>query len=212
VKLTPLEIRKQTFARKRLGGVDPLEVQDFLNQVAAELEEMTRENAILRERRDAAAANLNEYKTMEDTLRRTLVRAERISSESREHAQRESDIVLQQAHLRAERVLEDARSRLRQLTDEIEELNKKKEVFVHRFRSLVKMQLELLDQHREDYDDITRIAESASRATDRYAPPADLGEERGPAGEAEPFAYADEDLLPDDGNDVAGVGRSRDED
>jgi cell division initiation protein len=210
VKLTPLEIRKQTFARKRLGGVDPLEVQDFLNQVAAEVEELTRENALLRERRDTAAAKLNEYKTMEDTLRKTLLRAERLSSESREHAQKESEIILQQAHLRAERVLEDARARLRQLTDEIEELNKKKEVFVHRFRSLIKMQLELLDQHREDYDDITRIAETASRAMDRYAPPSDLGEERTDA--EPPIRYADEDLLEEETDEIAEVGRHRDED
>jgi len=210
VKLTPLEIRKQTFARKRLGGVDPLEVQDFLNQVAAEVEELTRENALLRERRDAAAAKLNEYKTMEDTLRKTLLRAERLSSESREHAEKESEIILQQAHLRAERVLEDARARLRQLTDEIEELNKKKEVFVHRFRSLVKMQLELLDQHREDYDDITRIAETASRAMDRFAPPADLGEDRADA--EPPIRYAEEDLLGEETDEIAEVGRRRDED
>lgn len=210
MKLTPLEIRKQTFARKRLGGVDPLEVQDFLNQVAAEVEELTRENALLRERRDAAAAKLNEYKTMEDTLRKTLLRAERLSSESREHAEKESEIILQQAHLRAERVLEDARARLRQLTDEIEELNKKKEVFVHRFRSLVKMQLELLDQHREDYDDITRIAETASRAMDRFAPPADLGEDRADA--EPPIRYAEEDLLGEETDEIAEVGRRRDED
>lgn len=168
MRLTPLEIRKQNFSRRRLGGVDPEEVQDFLNLLASELEEILRENAALKDQRVAAEHKLDEYQTMEETLRKTLVRAEKIGSESKEHAQRESELILQQAHLRAERVLTDARTRLRQLTDEIEELHKKKEVFVHRFRSLVNMQLELLDQHRPDYDDISRLAEDANQTIDRY--------------------------------------------
>jgi cell division initiation protein len=168
VRLTPLEVRKQNFSRRRLGGISSEEVQDFLNLIASELEDILRENAALKDQRVDAERKLDEFQTMEETLRKTLVRAEKIGSESKEHAQREAELILQQAHLRAERVLSDARTRLRQLTDEIEELHKKKEVFVHRFRSLVNMQLELLDQHGPDYEDISRLAEDANQAIDRY--------------------------------------------
>ena len=127
MRLTPLEIRKQTFSRRRLGGVDSEEVQDFLNLVAAEFEEILRDNALVSERLTQADQKIHEFRSMEETLRRTLVRAEQLKNESKDNARRECELVLQEARLRAERVLEDARSRLRQLTDEIEELQKKKQ-------------------------------------------------------------------------------------
>jgi cell division initiation protein len=174
MRLTPLEIRKQTFSRRRLGGIDSEEVQDFLNLVASELEELLRDNALAGERLTQADQKIHEFRSMEETLRRTLVRAEQLKNESKENARRECELVLQEARLRAERVLEDARNRLRQLTDEIEELQKKKEVFLHRFRSLVSMQMELLDQHHQDYEDVSRISREAHTALERHSRPIEV--------------------------------------
>jgi cell division initiation protein len=185
VRLTPLEIRKQTFSRRRLGGVDSDEVQDFLNLVAAEMEEIVRENSVVREKLDAANHQIAEFKSMEETLRRTLLRAEEMSSESQENARRECELILKEGRLRADRVLEDARGRLKLLTNEIEELHKKKEVYLHRFRSLVEMQMELLEHHRQDYDEISHLATEAQDSVERYSRPFDSSVE-GEAGRAEP--------------------------
>lgn len=174
MRLTPLEIRKQTFSKRRLGGVDPEEVQDFLNLVAAEFEETLRDNALVSERLTQADQKIHEFRSMEETLRRTLVRAEQLKNESKDNARRECELVLQEARLRAERVLEDARSRLRQLTDEIEELQKKKEVFLHRFRSLVSMQMELLDQHHQDYEEVAKISKDAHATLERHSRPVEV--------------------------------------
>jgi cell division initiation protein len=171
VRLTPLEIRKQVFSRRRLGGVDAEEVQDFLNLIATELEEVVRENALLRERLEASNQKVAEFRSMEETLRRTLVRAEQLSSESEDNARREGDLLLRQAQLRAERVLDDARNRLKHLAAEVDELQKKKDIFLHRFRSLVEMQLELLDQHGPDYDEVSSLADDAREALLRHMRP-----------------------------------------
>lgn len=171
MRLTPLEIRKQAFARRRLGGVDPEEVQDFLNLVATELEELVRENAHLREQIDSANAEIHEFKDMEATLRKTLVKAEQMSTESKDTAERESEHILLEAQERAERVLGDARNRLGLLTEEIEELQTKKDVFLNRFRSLVQRQLDLLEEHRPDFDEVGELVDEAKDAIDRHGRP-----------------------------------------
>ncbi len=171
MRLTPLEIRKQTFPRRRFGGVDPEEVQDFLNLVASEVEELVRGNALLRERLEGANTQIAEFRTMEETLRRTLVKAEEISAESQDNARRECELIIKQGQLRAERILEDARARLRLLKEEIDELQKRKEVYLHRLRSLIEMQGELLEQHREDFDEISLVARDAHEAVERHGRP-----------------------------------------
>ena len=97
MRLTPLEIRKQSFSRRRFGGVDPEEVQDFINLVASEMESLTREYALNRERLDVANQKIEEFRTIEETLQRTLMRAEEMSSASQDHARRESELILQEA-------------------------------------------------------------------------------------------------------------------
>lgn len=176
MRLTPLEVRKQTFARRRIGGVDPEHVQDFLNVVATELEDLLREQALLRERLDAANQKINEFRSLEETLRKTLVKAEGVTKETEEAAKKQGEHILQQANLRAERVLADARNRLRQITAEIAELSKKKDVFLNRFSSLVRNQLELLSQHQPDYDELSGIAEDAEDALLRHDGPAEVDE------------------------------------
>ena len=191
MRLTPLEIRKQAFSRRRLGGVDPEEVQDFLNLVATELEEIVRENAHLREQIEIANSEIHEFKDMEATLRKTLVKAEQMSSESKHHAAQESEHILLEAQERAERVLGDARNRLGLLTEEIEELQTKKDVFLNRFRSLVKRQLDLLEEHRPDYDEVGDLVDEAKDAIERHNRP--VGRPAGTAADSD--ADAEEDDL-----------------
>ena len=194
MRLTPLEIRKQAFSKRRLGGADPEEVQDFLNLVATELEQLARENARLREQIDAQNDEIREFKAMESSLRKTLVRAEEMSSESKHEAAKESEHILLEAQERAERVLGDARTRLGLLTEEIEELQTKKDVFLNRFRSLVKRQLDLLEEHRPDYDEVGGLVEEAQEAIERHERPVGADEDE-PVGELE---FVDEAADADD--------------
>jgi len=208
VRLTPLEIRKQTFPRRRFGGVDAEEVQDFLNLAASELEELVRSNALLKERLEGANQQITEFKTMEETLRRTLIRAEEMSAESQDNARRECELIIKQGELRAERILEDARARLRVLKEEIDELQKKKEVYLQRFRSLIDMQMELLEHHRDDFDEISLVADAAQKAEERHARPVTVpdddgflrsrqadGESNGGHDRSGPLAPSDESFL-----------------
>ena len=84
-----------------------------------------------------------------------------MSAESQDNARRECELIIKQGELRAERILEDARARLRVLKEEIDELQKKKEVYLQRFRSLIDMQMELLEHHRDDFDEISLVADAA---------------------------------------------------
>ena len=192
MRLTPLEVRKQAFARRRLGGVDPEEVQDFLNLVATELEEIVRENAHLREQIEEANSEIHEFKDMEAMLRKTLVKAEQMSSESKVNAAQGSEHILLEAQERAERVLGDARNRLGLLTEEIEELQTKKDVFLNRFRSLVTRQLDLLEEHRPDFDEVDGLVNDAKDAIDEHNRPVGLAADRD-----------DEDEVEEDGDGLA---------
>jgi len=144
MELSPLEITQREFGRK-FRGLDPEEVHTFLEQIS---EEMTR---LVQETTDRAAqiqrleAQLRVHQEREDSLRNTLVSAQKMTDEIKANATREADLVLKEAELKAERLLEQAHRKLAQVQAEIAELLRQRDLFAAKLRGLLKTHLELLD-------------------------------------------------------------------
>lgn len=144
MELSPLEITQREFGRK-FRGLDPEEVQTFLEQIA---EEMTR---LLQESSDRAAqiqrleAQVRVHQEREDSLRNTLVTAQKMTEDIKATAKREADLILKEAELKAERFLEETHRKLAQVQAEIAEFKRQRDLFASKLRGLLKTHLELLD-------------------------------------------------------------------
>ena len=101
-KITPVDIQHKTF-KKALQGYDRTEVDQFLDDVIETLEDDAQQNAAL----EAEIADLRErishFKAMEESLRNTLVLAQRTADEVKASAHKEADIIKEQARIAAER-------------------------------------------------------------------------------------------------------------
>ncbi len=161
MKLTPLEIRKQSF-RKTMRGFDPEEVRVFLDMAADEYEKVLQENGMLSEKVRYLNERLEEYHHLEKTLQSSILTAERAAADSRERSRLEAETVVNDAHVRAERILEDSRGRLRQLSEQIRRLTTQKDLYVQGFRSLLDAQAQFLDGHLEDLGAIGELDDRAS--------------------------------------------------
>ncbi len=182
MKLTPLEVRKQSF-RKTMRGFDPEEVRIFLDMVAEEYERVLQENGMLSEKVRYLNERLEEYHNLEKTLQNSILTAERVAAESRDRSRLEAETILNDAHIRAERILEDSRNRLRRLGDQVHHLNKQKDLFVQRFQQLLEAQMQFLRSNQEELEVIDNLD------TDTRRVGAELARQLGPA-EREPATEA----------------------
>ena len=144
MEFSPLEITQREFGRK-FRGYDPEEVQTFLEQIA---EEMTR---LLQEATDRGGqiqrldAQVRVNQEREDSLRNTLITAQKMTEDMKGNAKREADLILKEAEIKAERLLEQAHRKLAQVQGEIAELVRQRELYISKMRGLIKSHLELLD-------------------------------------------------------------------
>ena len=144
METTPLEITQREFGR-RLRGLDPDEVHHYLEQLA---EEMTR---LLQQAGDQAAqiqrleAQVKSHQDREDTLRSTLVTAQKMTEEIKGNAKREGELMLKEAELRAEKLMDQAHQKLGQVQAEIAELRRQRDLFAAKLRGLLKTHADLLD-------------------------------------------------------------------
>jgi cell division initiation protein len=119
--LTPLEIQKQTFARK-LKGFDPNEVRGYLQMVAEEIERLikdvdrlSRENTFLRE-------DLDDHNQRERILKDTLLSAQKVSEDVKSNARKEAELIVKDAELLSERLVSQAMTRVADLERTIQDL------------------------------------------------------------------------------------------
>ena len=124
MRMTATDIRQQQFAVRLFRGFDPSEVDAFLEEMADDVEELTRENALLKEQLVAAEEKSRGVEGREKTLQETLVTTQKIAEEFKENARREAELVLREAHLRAEKAMQDGREEHARLTAEIGSLRR----------------------------------------------------------------------------------------
>ncbi len=137
MKITPLDIQQQQFKGKVFGGLNPEEVDSFLQLVAREMEEIIRENSELKGQIRKAAANEEEMIQREKELRDTLLAAQRVIEEMKCNAQKEAGLIVAEAEIKADRLLADGENRLIQLNNEIQELQRQKLLFESSLKSLL---------------------------------------------------------------------------
>ncbi len=164
MKLTPLDIKKQEF-KKVMRGYDPVEVNAFMEMVAAELAELLKENKDVKEQAIQNDVQIRDYRQMEKTLQQTLVQAQEASGKTIENARKEAQLVIQEAELKANQILDQARSDLLRIKDEISTLKSKRESIASRLRVLLSSELELIKAL--EMDDST--SESSSRSSAKGA-------------------------------------------
>jgi cell division initiation protein len=145
MSITPLDIQEKEFERS-FRGYDMEDVDDFLDEVAGNLEKLLRENEELKEEINRLLEKNKNYHKMEETLHSAIVVAQETAEEVKQNAKRESDLIKREAEREAKQIIEDARFRAGRIMSENEELIKQAQIFKMRFRSFVEAQLAALEK------------------------------------------------------------------
>jgi DivIVA domain-containing protein len=111
--LTPLDIRRYDFGARAFRGYDENKVEDFRNQVAEELERLTRANQELESKARGFHEQLRAFRERDKALNDALVSAQQLRSEIREQAEREAQLILREARAQSEQLVAEARAEIR---------------------------------------------------------------------------------------------------
>lgn len=145
MKLTPLEIRHKEFARSMRGYKD-IEVDEFLDDIADEFERLFNENIDFRERLEAMEEKIEQYRNIEETLKKTLVSAQQQAEELKLNAKKESDLILRDAELKSRSILNDSYAERQKIQRSVQALRQKQEELRYQLRSVLESYMNILDQ------------------------------------------------------------------
>lgn len=121
MRITPIDIQEQKF-KVVFRGYDKSEVDAFLDSVATEMEDLIRENSFIKEELQRLNKEVERLKGMEETLKDTIISAQKMAEDFKEGAKKEADNIVGEAKLRAEKIIFDADRRVSELTSELAHL------------------------------------------------------------------------------------------
>lgn len=102
--MKPMEIADQEFAKKALGGYDPLAVRGFLRRVAEEVHDLQTQLQMARGQNDQLKQEAGRSYREENTIAAVMLRAEQAGQELRREAESEAMAMRQSAQREAERI------------------------------------------------------------------------------------------------------------
>ena len=161
IDLTPLDVRnKRGDFKKLMRGYDPQEVDVFLEIAAERLEELVRENIVLRERSESLERQVGAQTGREQAIQEALVTAQELRADIHSQAQREADHLVKESETEARRLAAEAEANVRNLIrdaerrlelgrDALEEMERRRTRFLKAFRQLLERELDVVDVEDE---------------------------------------------------------------
>lgn len=145
MKIAPIDIAHKSFSKKVMG-LDSEEVQEFLRNIADEMENVIRERNHLRETLREKELAIMEYRERDETLKQTIQTATKMAEKMREDGEREAKIIMNDAEQKADLIVRDARDSLKKTYEEISELKRIKIQMEASIRGALEAHKNLLEQ------------------------------------------------------------------
>jgi cell division initiation protein len=143
MKLSPLDIKKQEFART-LRGYDPDEVKAFLDMMARQWEEVQGNQRQLEDKVRELEGKLVHYQRVEEALQEALQTARESSKQALANAKEKARLILKQAHSEAEDIKRSAVQDKERLEQQADKLQGRRDEIVARLRAFLMSEVELL--------------------------------------------------------------------
>lgn len=142
--ITPASIQQKAFTRG-VRGYKEEDVDQFLDEMAADVEAILRENESLKESLRLLTIEIERYRGSESAIMSTLESAKALMADISASAEKRAELLLKSAELDAERIRREARDSVERMRDESAALSKRWELFSSRFRNLLETELERFD-------------------------------------------------------------------
>lgn len=149
--ITPLDIENKKFSRQSIKGYNVEEVDDFLDELGVDFARKNKELNEANLKIEELTKSLEHYKTIENTLQNTLIMAQSTAEEVKNVARQKAEQIVIDAKSSAQKEADMLSNEIILKKKELEDLQKKFDIYKAKMESLLISQLELIkDINKEE--------------------------------------------------------------
>lgn len=148
--ITPLDIENKKFPRQMMNGYSVEEVDDFLDELAADYGKMYKEVTELSQKIEELNDSIAHYKTIEGTLQNTLLIAQTTAEEVKSVAKQQAEQIINEAKGTAQKEVDDLKQEITIKQMALDDVKKQFDIYRAKMESLLISQLELLKDLKDE--------------------------------------------------------------
>ena len=167
--LTPQEIQNQKFERTAFGvrGYDMAQVDQFLDELFNDYSSLYKENAALKTKMRVLVDKIEEYRTVDEEMRKALYNAQVAAKDTVTRAQCEADRILQSARSGASQHVTDLKEETARAEERLKIAKRNNLAYVEKIRRAMEQSIRQLEQVME----LSSQQEPAAQPADPSAAP-----------------------------------------
>ena len=143
--LTPQEVSTHVFSKARMGGYNMAMVDEFLDTLTEDYTTLYKENAALKAKLKVLVDKVEEYRATEDSMRATLLTAQKMASQMVQDAEKEKASMLEEAEAEANARKAELEAEIAAETERLRLAKEESAAFISTMRRLCNSELEFLD-------------------------------------------------------------------
>ena len=144
--LTIDEVKNISFRRANLGGYRPEDVEAFIEEVVATLEQNKNDKIDLVKKLDILAKRIEEYRRDEESVKGALLNAQKVMEATKREAQQEADKIINDAQAQAQDIIVKANASVVEQKNSYMKLQADAVVLRDQLREIYKNHLALIDE------------------------------------------------------------------
>ena len=144
--LTPQEVSARSFTKTMMGGYNMTMVDEFLDELTDDYTSLYKENTSLKAKMKVLVEKVEEYRATEDSMRATLLTAQRMADSLVKEAEEKRDSILKQAEAAAREKLDGFRREAEQYHKRLQQGQEEIRRFVAESRALCERELQFLEE------------------------------------------------------------------
>lgn len=169
--ITPQEMRDIQFDKAVFGGYDMDAVDEFITNVTNDYTALYKENAVLKNKLKVLAETIEEYRSVDEAMRKALVTAQNMANDMVEDAKKKANDMIENASSVAENKITVLADRIRQEEERLKDAKHETAAFVAEIQKLYQEQNEmlqgLLPKVEVDPEDETSVEDTLTMATEQ---------------------------------------------
>jgi len=143
--LTPQEIQDQKFEKAMFGGYDMEQIDKFLDAVLNDYSSLYKENAALKAKMRVLVDKIEEYRAVDDELRKTLYNAQITAKDTVSRAQSEAERILRDARAAANQSVADLQGQVEAEEQRLDEAKRNSAAYAEKIRRAMELGLRQMD-------------------------------------------------------------------
>ncbi len=149
MSLSPLDIRRMTFPSK-MRGVDPEEVERFLDLAAEELTARLGDVARLEQENQSYQDRLQQAEERQNALQEAMLQAQKLSQEITDSARKEAELLVREAELTADTIVSQAIEQANKIEAKVVELRTMRRELQLKFKNTLDLFQSILEAEMDD--------------------------------------------------------------